>query len=149
MKKQEIEVKLTIDTPSDELELIALDKPKFNEEEKLWDYGTYDVVSRSSGVKFMTIFDILIKLNSNDITTISFGKTSYKWNLTSPGSRIITTFHNSFTTVPNSVIYTVSTNFSNVCNNQRKNHSGTYQVKDLFNKAKKAIFEVRFSGTYC
>ena len=147
MKNQEIE--LSIDTPSKNIELIPLDKPKFNEEEKIWDYGTFNVVSRSTGVKYMTIHDVLIKLNSNDKATVSFGTTSYKWNLYSDKSKVNTTFHNSFTTRPGTDIDTFSTPFDNVCNSQRKNHSGTYHLNNLFKKAKVAKFRVNFSYRPC
>ena len=149
MKNPEIEFELSIETPTKDMELITLVKPKFNEEEKTWDYGTFNVVSRSTGVKFMTIHDVLIKLNSNDQATVSFGTTSYKWNLYSDKSKINTTFHDSFTTGSGTVIQTFSTPFDNVCNSQRKNHAGTYHLNNLYKKAKVAKFNVNFSFRSC
>jgi hypothetical protein len=149
MKNQEIELKLSIDNPSKDMELIPLDKPKFNEEEKIWDYGTFNVVSSSTGVKFMTIHDILIKLNSNDEATVSFGTTSYKWNLYSDKSKVHATFHDNFTTGPGTVIHTFSTPFDNACNSKRKNHSGTYRLNNLFKITKVAKFRADFSYRSC
>ena len=149
MNNQKIVLELSIESPSKDMELISLEKPKFNEEEKTWDYGTFNVTSRSTGVKFMTIHDVLIKLNSNDKATVSFGTTSYKWNLYSDKSKLHTTFHDSFTTGPGTVIKTFSTPYDNVCNSQRKNHSETYHLNNLFKITKVAKFTVDFSYRDC
>ena len=149
MNNQKILLELSIDNPSKDMELISLDKPKFNEEEKTWDYGTFDVVSRSTEVKFMTFHDVLIKLNSNDKATVSFGTTSYKWNLDREKSKLHTTFHDSFTTGAETVIKTFSTPYDNVCNSKRKNHSGTYHLGNLFKITKVAEFTVDFWKRDC
>jgi hypothetical protein len=144
---QEIQIELSLDSKNPEMELVAESTPKFNEEEKTWDYGTVRVVQ--NGVLLMHFHDILIKLYANDQIKVTFGTTSYKMALNPSGSKLHTVFHDSFTPGPGSEIHTFSTPFQNTCGGGKKQHAGSYSLNDLYRIAKLAKIKISFLYRRC